>query len=308
MSRNDAPQSQHRRRWLRTYAIAMTGLAAFLILAGMLTAWNVYASSADPTFALATSGSVPDWWRATMLCGGIGLALGNLVVGALRTGTPATPATGAAAFWAVIFVVQAAYGVSGAFPADNLANATIMALWFAAAAFLPYAIGRYGLRRLAVEPNPATRTGRMLLRSRRNPIETGCWIALACLYGLLAWLWSIDQYGWATALYLIAANTVGMLAIAIIAAAANAKPWRLVAVGFVAQAAASVALIDPIYTDGCPTYVQTGSCMALPNGWDLYLDDLPAIATYCGIPLAGALIGLAIGTAVRMVARRRGRM
>ena len=297
-----------RRQRLRTYAIAMTGLAALLMLAGMLTAWNVYASSADPTFALTSSGTVPDWWRATLLYGGIGLALTSLIVGVLRTGTPATPATGAAAFWTVILGVQAAYGVSGASAADHLANAAITALWFATAAFLPYAIGRHGLRRLAAEPNPATRTGRLTLRARHHPVETGCWVALVALYGLLVWVRCADQYGWATVMYLTVVNTVALTAIMIVSAAAGSKARFLLAFALVAQTAITFSMGTPIFIDGCPGDYAADACTALPNGWGVNWNDLGMVIAYGGIPMLIALTGYGIAAAVRAVARRRGRM
>ncbi|NEG79172.1 hypothetical protein [Bifidobacterium avesanii] len=284
----------------------MAGLFAYLIITGALTAWNAVPEDVgDGSFALFSAGTVPVWWRATMLFAGAGLAAANLIVGALRTGTPVTPATSVLAFWLVVLGVQTFRGLHGLTLSDKFANAAVTALWFAAAAFLPYAIGRYGLRRLNTDRNPATRTGRLLIRLRRNPTPTGCWIALAGLYGLLVWTRCTDPYGWATVLYLVFVNTVALAVIMAVAASASAKSWRLIVVALVAQVTVTMSLTNPLHVGGCPDYYVGNDCVTLPNGWGLIWNDLGMIVAYSGIPLAFALAGWGMGTVIRAAGERR---
>lgn len=67
----------------------------------------------------------------------------------------------------------------------SLIGSAMLLICYTAVAFICYAIGRYGLRELFVDPNPQTASGRLLTWIRQDAIRFGCWLATAIMYGLL---------------------------------------------------------------------------------------------------------------------------
>lgn len=291
----DPGRATKRFTWNRTHTVFMVGLLAFCAIAGAMAAFNLTAASVRTAVSL-TAPMFPDAVMVALGVGAVGLSVADLIGGCQRTGSLSMPAAGAGAMTVILLGIETVHDVLGTDAATVLANVTITASWFAITAFVPFLIARYGLRPLFSDPDPATRSGRLMLLLRRSPAWTGCWIALIAVYGLYVLVRTIDSYGFATGLMLMVAVPIAMTAICGIAGATDGRAWRLWIAGAALQSALTVLLTN-LYVSECPV---TDTCLALPNGWHFVLGiQSDVMLLYVVGPAAIWLAALGIGTLIR---------
>ncbi|MBW3092497.1 hypothetical protein KIH79_05970 [Bifidobacterium sp. 82T10] len=148
---------------------------------------------------------VPDgfiWLPMMAILWPAGLALANLILGSIRSGSLSFPLAsalmGPLGFgwshlrmvgyveyrrWPDWLTLMRAHG--GELLVQTLYGSAVLLLAYAVVAFSGYAIGRYGLRRLFLAPPPTSASGRMLAWARRDAVRFGCWLTLVVMYGLI---------------------------------------------------------------------------------------------------------------------------
>lgn len=290
--------------WNRTHTIFLVVFGALLVIIMAQTAFNTVGgwSSGQPVDAM------PLWLRLGLGMGGAALGVANVIAGLMRRGSLTMPAVSAALTFAAVAGLGSLRAPIGADVGGTLANLAVTLVWFAIAAFIPFAIAHYGLRALFADPDPATRTGRLTLRVlgtlRRDPVMAGCWVMLLATFGFAVAVRLMDRYGFATAMVAAFVTPVAMTALSGLAAWAGPRGYRPVIAGAVLQLAFLWSLGSPVMPDGCAGYA-TSQCMTLPNGWGLYTDT-SALVPFLVIPAAAWTLAYLIGAALRRHAPARG--
>lgn len=191
--------------WNRAHGIGIAALGVLLIL----LVWASGLFIIDPTSASESTRTVlPGFaWQTSMIgLWPVGLGLANLVLGSIRSGSLSFPLAsaplgpigfgwanlrlmpGGRADWRYLPLVDwlALMRTEGLrLVATTLGGCLMLLAVYAAIAFICFAIGRYGLRELFVDPPQASASGRLLAWIRRDAVRFGCWLTVALTYGAL---------------------------------------------------------------------------------------------------------------------------
>lgn len=310
--------------WNRAHWIGMVVLAMVLLLLQFgASAFAVVVSEAD-----REAGS-PDhfiWLTSMMTFWPLALGLANLILGLIRTGSLSFPLAstliGPLAFgwtnlrfqpgypyltWPDWWALMRADGMR--LIGQTLSGMGMLLVFYAAVAFICYAIGRYGLRELFVDPNPQTASGRLLAWIRQDAIRFGCWLAAAIMYGLLLTL--ILASGTAAMAAVLLINFVIPPALLIIngvyALRPNSltHPWkslRFPLVCALVPVPMLIALIT-IYSDECPV---TSTCTQIGNRY-LVWGSMDQVGYFTIVFAVASFLGFAAVWAVRRIMARRTR-
>ncbi|RSX54323.1 hypothetical protein D2E25_0631 [Bifidobacterium goeldii] len=191
--------------WNRAHWI---GIGALMMMLAVLI-WGASAFIVEPeavSDSALTDANGFVWHTSMATFWPIALAITNLILGSIRTGSLSFPVASA-------LLGPVGFGLTNLRmrPTRQFANAylsngewlelmradgprivmqtfvacVLLLVCYSAIAFACYAIGRYGLRTLFVNPPPASASGRMLTWIRRDTVRFGCLLALAIMYGLL---------------------------------------------------------------------------------------------------------------------------
>lgn len=287
--------------WNRTHTIGLVGLLAWGVV---LTYVVVVNFSSDYLVDQATS--FPVWGMAILgglVYGGVGLAVSNLVVGLMRTGSFSFPVASAALYAVMLLGMEFWHGLASAALADIALIVATILIWFSLTAALPYAIGHYGIRRIMLPRLEAGGRNRLERWALSNPLVAGSALAEVIIYALLIVLLCLDTYGFLFSISLMLFVPLGMMVVSGVAAAASPKTAVVLdAVSLLIHALFFCRLI--LISTQC--YVGN-TCVALPGG--LFFNwnnaDVSTIIVF-GAPIAIALvIGGLIGGVAGVCARRR---
>ncbi|MBT1171678.1 hypothetical protein [Bifidobacterium sp. SO4] len=191
--------------WNRAHGIGIAALGMLLIL----LVWASGLFVIDPALTSETTRTVlPGFaWQTSMIgLWPVGLGLANLILGSIRSGSLSFPLAsallGPVGFgWASLRLMPGGRADWRYLPfadwlalmrteglrlaATTLGGCLILLAAYAAIAFVCFAIGRYGLRELFVDPPPASASGRLLAWIRRDTVRFGCWLTVVLIYGTL---------------------------------------------------------------------------------------------------------------------------
>lgn len=315
--------------WNRAHWIGMVVLAMVLLLLQFgASAFAVVVSEAD-----REAGS-PDhfiWLTSMMTFWPLAMGLANLILGLIRTGSLSFPLAstliGPLAFgwtnlrfqpgypyltWPDWWALMRADGLR--LIGQTLSGMGMLLVFYTTVAFICYAIGRYGLRELFVDPDPLTLNGRMLAWVRRDTIRFGCWLATAIMYGLLLTL-ILDGSGPAAFAFALLINFVVPPALLVINGIYALRPdslthpWRSLLFPLVCTlvpAPMLMALIT-VYEDTCPV----GSTCTLIGDRYLSWNSIDQVAHFVIVFAVASLLGFgvvwAVASAATRIAARRGR-
>lgn len=276
--------------WNRAHWIGMIALTA--VLAILVWGSSGFVIIHDGNNNWMTSPDRFVWLGSQLIHWPIALGLANLILGSIRTGSPSFPLAsallGPLGFgWANLRLQPGyAYPDHAAWLAlmrsdgsrlvgQTLYGMVVLLVAYLAVAFLCYAIGRYGLRALFVDPDPRSASGRLLAWIRRDTVRFGCWLTVALAYGLmLALLVAAHVAGRGEAAMVVAVmiNFVMPPMLLVVGGvyatrtAALAHPWRALRFPLVCSLVSVpllIALIMP-YGDVCPV---ASTCSPLGDGY-----------------------------------------
>ena len=282
--------------WNRSHTIGFVSLVVWGLIMMWVVANNVLS---DPS----TLSSFPMWLIGGLSYGAVGLAVANLVVGLMRTGSFAFPTASTTLYAVALLGFEIWRGIIGDGFGEVMANAVLTIVWFALTAVLPYAIGHYGIRRIML---PRLETGgrnRLERWALANPLVSGGALSAILIYALMIFVLSVDQYGFLTGISLMIFVPLGMAVVSGVAAAASPRAavvLDLVALTVHALLFCSMAFINT-------TCFVGEICAALPGGlvFGWLESDWETIMTYA-VPIVGAMVvGGLIGGLVGMVSRRQ---
>lgn len=186
--------------WNRAHWIGTITLAVLMLVLGLGTgAFMPLTGGPDDKFAAPTDFI---WLYSMVTFWPIGLAAANLALGATHSGSLSFPLVstmiGPLGFgWCNIrftpWHVYRDWGEwlnlmrSNGLPliGNTLVACALQVLLYGAIAFACYAIGRYGLRRLFLAPQPGSVSSRMVAWVQRDTLRFGCWLTMTIMYGLM---------------------------------------------------------------------------------------------------------------------------
>lgn len=192
--------SQRRFTWNRAHWIGMISLAVLLAL--LIMGSGAFILDYDGNANWMTSPDHFVWLGSMLLPWPLALGLANVILGTIRTGSLSFPLAsallGPLGFGWANLRLQPGYRYP-TWPewvelmrtnglrliGQTLYGVGVLLVSYAAVAFICYAIGRYGLRALFVNPEPGSLSARMLRWIRKDAVRFGCWLAVALSYGLL---------------------------------------------------------------------------------------------------------------------------
>lgn len=292
--------------WNRAHWIGMVSLTALLILL-------VWSSSA---FTSVIPTQTPDrfvWLPSMTAFWPISLALANLLVGMVRTGSWSFPLASA-----VIGPLGFGWGNLRLTPGSTyrtwdewlslmhtdglrlvgqtLYGMAVLLAAYAALAFACYAIGRFALRSLVSAASARTQTaneGRLTGWIRRDIVRFGCWVAAAVLYALLLMTMVIPGQGMA---FVLMINFVAPPVLLVIGGAyasrdtALARPWRSL-----------------LFAAVCPLIMVPLLLAIIPfSGGFVGPDSMSQVGFFAAVFMAASLIGFgAVWTVRWCVAKAR---
>ena len=174
--------------WNRAHWIGMVVLIAVLLL--LQWSSSMYLMPDEVLDRAAKNLFV--WFPGMVLHWPLVLGITNLILGSIRSGSLSFPLASA-------IIGPLAFGCTNlrlrpVFPyrswaqwwklmhaesghqllVHSLIGSAMLLICYTAVAFICYAIGRYGLRELFVDPNPQTASGRLLTWIRQDAIRFGC--------------------------------------------------------------------------------------------------------------------------------------
>lgn len=276
--------------WNRAHWIGMVALTA--VLAVLVWGSSGFVIIDDGNNNWMTSPDRFVWLGSQLIHWPIALGIANLILGSIRTGSPAFPLAsallGPLGFGWANLRLQPGY----AYPdrdtwlalmrsdgprlvGQTLYGMTVLLAAYLAVAFLCYAIGRYGLRALFAAQDPRSAGGRLLAWIRRDAVAFGCRFAVTLTYALMLVLLIVafvaGQGGAAMAVALMINFVVPpmlLVACGVYASrdAALARPWRALRFPLACALAPIpllMALIMPVQ-DSCPV---AATCSPLGAGW-----------------------------------------
>lgn len=180
--------------WNRAHWIGMVCLTALLMMLILGTGMYAVIGDGDP-YRFAWLGSMLVPWPVALGCA-------NVILGSIRNGSLSFPLASALLgplgfgwanlrllpahrylAWSDWLALMRTEGVR--IVGQTLYGMAVLLVCYAAVAFICYAIGRYALRALFVDPDPDTFSGRLLAWIRADAVRFGCWLSVALVYGML---------------------------------------------------------------------------------------------------------------------------
>ena len=189
----------------------------------------------------------------------------------------------------------------------SLIGSAMLLICYTAVAFICYAIGRYGLRELFVDPNPQTASGRLLTWIRQDAIRFGCWLATAIMYGLLLAL--TLRGGMAAMAAALLINFVIPPALLVINGiytlrpASLTYPWKslLFPLACTLVPAPMLMALITVYEDTCPI----GSTCTLIGDRYLSWGSMDQVLHFVIVFAVASFLGFGVVWAVRWIVARR---
>ncbi|KAB7789587.1 hypothetical protein F7D09_1911 [Bifidobacterium leontopitheci] len=295
--------------WNRAHWIGMVAL--FVLLLMLVMGSNMFVPEEGYNDALKMT--PPDrfvWLTSMTVHWPIALAAANLILGLIRTGSPSFPLAsallGPLGFgWANMRLTPtrvyrdwddwlALMRSDGLRPVgQTMYGMAVLTMTYLSVAFICYAIGRYGLRVLFVDPDPRSMSGRLLAWVRADTVRFGCWLTLAVTYGLLLAMIIIPGQGMAGVLMInfvvppVLLVTCGAYASR---TAALTHPWRTLLFPCI-SVLASVPLLGALIMPYQGVCEPGRNCMQVTDGWYVSWDALDDIRFFVMLFAVAAVLG-----------------
>lgn len=192
--------SQRLFTWNRAHWIGMVSLTMLMTL--LVFGSSAFIITYEENAKLATTPDHFIWLSSMVWPWSLALGLANIILGSIRTGSLSFPVAstilGPLGFgwgnlrlrpgyqyltWSEWVSLMHTDGLQ--LIGQTLYGMSVLFISYAAIAFICYAIGRYGLRVLFVDPDPQSLSGRLLGWIRFDTVRFGCWLAVTLAYGLL---------------------------------------------------------------------------------------------------------------------------
>lgn len=310
--------------WNRAHTIGLVALLAWLLLLAWFSDFFVL----DPSVWYDETPEGFTWLVSQLTLWPVALAVANIVLGILATGSLAFPLVsalvGPVVFGLANFLLLPGHGSAVFWYGErwssimatqlwrqtgySLFGALVLAVAYLALAFLAFGLGRFGVRRLFAKPAPGSRRARLLARMKANPLMAGCWIALASIcilwYAILP-LGAIlgiangddSYYGGMFFFAIVSQFILPMAWLVLVGIAATSRQWR----GSLALAAVAFGLSML----GTSFYSFTsGFTLSAVLEWLTYYTPLYAVPTF-GMWLAVRAVKLAANGIRRLRAGER---
>ena len=309
--------------WNRAHWIGMVVLVLMLLLLQFgASAFIVVTDEANRT---ADSPDHFIWLTSMTAFWPLALGLTNLILGSIRTGSLSFPLAstliGPLAFgwtnlrlqpgysyltWPDWWALMCTDGIR--LIGQTLSGMGMLLVFYAAVAFICYAIGHYGLRELFVDPNPQTLNGRLLAWVSQDTIRFGCWLTAAIMYGLLLTL-LLDRSGPAAFAFALLINFVVPPALLVINGIYALRPeslthpWRSLRFPLVCTLVPAPILMAfiMVYEDTCPA----GSTCTLIGDRYLSWNSMNQVLHFVIVFAVASFLGFGVVWAVRWIVARR---